>query len=49
VRAVARIAAGRVPMASLISARLGLDATPEAPVRLRASGDLVRVLTRRWD
>jgi len=28
---------------------VGLEATPEALVRLRTPGDLVRVLTRPWD
>jgi threonine dehydrogenase-like Zn-dependent dehydrogenase len=48
-RAVDHIAAGRVPVASLISERVGLEATPEALVRLRAPGQLVRLLTRPWD
>jgi (R,R)-butanediol dehydrogenase / meso-butanediol dehydrogenase / diacetyl reductase len=48
-RAVDHIGACRVPVAALISERVGLDATPEALDRLRAPGDLVRVLTRPWD
>jgi threonine dehydrogenase-like Zn-dependent dehydrogenase len=48
-RAVGHIAAGRVPVASLISERVGLDATPDALVRLRTPGELVRMLTRPWD
>jgi len=48
-RAVEHIGAGRVPVASLVSERVGLEATPEALVRLRTPGDLVRVLTRPWD
>jgi threonine dehydrogenase-like Zn-dependent dehydrogenase len=48
-RAVEHIVAGRAPVASLISERVGLDATPDALVRLRAPGDLVRVLTRPGD
>jgi threonine dehydrogenase-like Zn-dependent dehydrogenase len=48
-RAVDHIVAGRVPVASLISERVGLDATPEALVRLRTPGELVRMLTRPWD
>jgi threonine dehydrogenase-like Zn-dependent dehydrogenase len=48
-RAVDHIAAGRVPVAALISERVGIEATPEALVRLRTPGDLVRVLTRPWD
>jgi threonine dehydrogenase-like Zn-dependent dehydrogenase len=48
-RAVEHIAAGRVPVASLISERVGLDATPQALVRLRKPGELVRLLTRPWD
>jgi hypothetical protein len=38
-----------VPVAALISERVGLEATPGALARLRAPGDLVRVLTRPWD
>jgi threonine dehydrogenase-like Zn-dependent dehydrogenase len=48
-RAVDHIAAGRAPVATIVSERVGLEATPEALVRLRAPGDLVRVLTRPWD
>jgi threonine dehydrogenase-like Zn-dependent dehydrogenase len=48
-RAVEHIGAGRVPVASLISERVGLEATPEALVRLRTPGNLVRLLTRPWD
>jgi threonine dehydrogenase-like Zn-dependent dehydrogenase len=48
-RAVDHIAAGRVPVAALISERVGLDATPQALVRLRTPGELVRMLTRPWD
>ena len=48
-RAVGHIVAGRAPVASLISERVGLDATPEALVRLRTPGELVRMLTRPWD
>jgi threonine dehydrogenase-like Zn-dependent dehydrogenase len=48
-RAVAHIVTGQVPVASLISERVGLDATPEALVRLRTPGELVRLLTRPWD
>jgi threonine dehydrogenase-like Zn-dependent dehydrogenase len=48
-RAVGHIAAGRAPVASLISERVGLDATPQALVRLRTPGELVRLLTRPWD
>jgi (R,R)-butanediol dehydrogenase / meso-butanediol dehydrogenase / diacetyl reductase len=44
--AVGHIAAGRVPVAALISERVGLDDTPSALVRLREPGELVRVLTR---
>jgi threonine dehydrogenase-like Zn-dependent dehydrogenase len=48
-RSVDHIGAGRVPVAALVSERVGIEATPEALVRLRAPGDLVRVLTRPWD
>jgi len=44
--AVGHIAAGRVPVTALISERVSLDDTPEALVRLREPGELVRVLTR---
>ncbi len=44
--AVEHIAAGRVPVASLISERVSLDGAPSALLRLRQPGDLVRVLTR---
>jgi threonine dehydrogenase-like Zn-dependent dehydrogenase len=48
-RSVDHIAAGRVPVAAIISERVGLDATPGALVRLRAPGDVVRMLARPWD
>ncbi len=48
-RAVEHIATGQVPVASLISERVGLDATPQALTRLRTPGDLVRMLTRPRD
>lgn len=48
-RAVAHIVSGEVPVASLISERVGLDGTPAALVRLGTPGELVRVLTRPWD
>jgi threonine dehydrogenase-like Zn-dependent dehydrogenase len=48
-RAVGHIVSGDVPVASLISERVGLDATPEALVRLRTPGELIRMLTRPWD
>jgi threonine dehydrogenase-like Zn-dependent dehydrogenase len=48
-RAVDHIGAGRVPVASLVSERIGLDATPRALVRLRAPGDTVRTLSRPWN
>lgn len=44
--AVDHIVSGRVPVAALISERVTLDTTPEALVRLRRPGELVRVLTR---
>jgi threonine dehydrogenase-like Zn-dependent dehydrogenase len=44
--AVGHIAAGRVPVADIISERVGLEAVPETLARLRHPGDLVRVLTR---
>jgi threonine dehydrogenase-like Zn-dependent dehydrogenase len=49
VRAVTHIVTGQAPVACLISERVGLDATPEALVRLRTPGQLVRMLTRPWD
>jgi threonine dehydrogenase-like Zn-dependent dehydrogenase len=45
-KAVAEVVSGRVPVASLISERVGLDATPDALLRLRTPGHLVRVLIR---
>jgi threonine dehydrogenase-like Zn-dependent dehydrogenase len=44
--AVGHIAAGRVPVADIISERVDLAAVPEALTRLRHPGHLVRVLTR---
>jgi (R,R)-butanediol dehydrogenase / meso-butanediol dehydrogenase / diacetyl reductase len=44
--AVGHIAAGRVPVAGIISERVSLDAAPSALVRLRHPGSLVRVITR---
>lgn len=44
--AVEHIAAGRVPVAELISERVDLQSTPDALVRLRRPGELVRVLTK---
>jgi threonine dehydrogenase-like Zn-dependent dehydrogenase len=46
--AVEHIATGRVPVAELISERVGLDDTPGALLRLRTPGQLVRVLTKPW-
>ncbi|CCH89289.1 L-threonine 3-dehydrogenase [Modestobacter italicus] len=43
--AVAHVTSGRLPVADLISERVGLQETPDALVRLRRPGDLVRVLT----
>jgi (R,R)-butanediol dehydrogenase / meso-butanediol dehydrogenase / diacetyl reductase len=43
--AVGHIAAGRVAVADLISERVSLDETPDALVRLRTPGDLVRILS----
>jgi threonine dehydrogenase-like Zn-dependent dehydrogenase len=45
-RAVDDIVSGRAPVASLVSEQVGLDATPDALVRLRTPGDLVRVIAR---
>jgi threonine dehydrogenase-like Zn-dependent dehydrogenase len=42
--AVGHIAAGRVAVAELISERVSLDGTPDALMRLRTPGDLVRIL-----
>jgi threonine dehydrogenase-like Zn-dependent dehydrogenase len=44
--AVGHIAAGRVPVADIISERVELDAVPETLMRLCHPGHLVRVLTR---
>ncbi|WP_285486745.1 zinc-dependent alcohol dehydrogenase [Amycolatopsis taiwanensis] len=44
--AVEHIAAGRVPVAELISERVDLETTPDALVRLRTPGELVRVLAK---
>ncbi|WP_160148762.1 zinc-dependent alcohol dehydrogenase [Amycolatopsis alkalitolerans] len=44
--AVGHIAAGRAPVTDLISERVSLAATPDALVRLRAPGELVRVLAK---
>jgi len=43
--AVRHIATGRVAVADLISERVSLDGTPDALVRLRTPGDLVRILS----
>jgi (R,R)-butanediol dehydrogenase / meso-butanediol dehydrogenase / diacetyl reductase len=43
--AVGHIAAGRVAGEALISERVDLDGTPDALVRLRNPGDLVRILS----
>ncbi len=43
--AVGHIAAGRVPADAIISERVGLDDTPSALARLRAPGELVRILS----
>lgn len=43
--AVGHIAAGRVAVADLISERVSLEETPDALVRLRSPGDLVRILS----
>lgn len=44
--AVAHIVSGRVPVTALISERVTLERTPDALLRLRRPGSLVRVLTR---
>ena len=44
--AVEHIAAGRAPVASLVSERVSLAGTPSALARLSQPGDLVRVLAR---
>jgi threonine dehydrogenase-like Zn-dependent dehydrogenase len=43
--AVDAVVTGRIPAGSLISERVDLSATPDALVRLRTPGELVRVLT----
>jgi hypothetical protein len=48
-RAVEHLVAGRVPVDALVSERVGLDATPDALVRLRTPGNLVRVISRPFD
>ena len=40
---------GRVPVDRLISERVNLRDTPDALVRLRTPGTLVRILSRPWD
>jgi threonine dehydrogenase-like Zn-dependent dehydrogenase len=46
--AVGHIAAGQVPVERLISERVSLAGTPDALVRLRSPGELVRILSRPW-
>lgn len=46
--AVGHIAAGRAPVTKLISERVALERTPDALVRLRRPGELVRVLVKPW-
>ncbi|MBO0802494.1 MAG: alcohol dehydrogenase catalytic domain-containing protein [Nocardiopsaceae bacterium] len=46
---VDHLVAGRVPADRLISERVPLDGTPDALVRLRTPGTLVRILSRPWD
>ena len=46
--AVGHIAAGRVPVADIISRRVGLHDIPDMLVRLRTPGELVRVLAKPW-
>jgi threonine dehydrogenase-like Zn-dependent dehydrogenase len=43
--AVDHVTSGRLPVADLISERVSLQETPDALVRLRRPGDLVRMLT----
>ena len=43
--AVDAVVSGRIPAGDLISERVGLTDTPDALVRLRTPGELVRVLT----
>jgi threonine dehydrogenase-like Zn-dependent dehydrogenase len=43
--AVTHVTTGRLPVGDLISERVGLPETPDALVRLRRPGELVRVLT----
>jgi len=44
--AVGHLASGRAPVQRLVSERVTLDATPQALVRLRTPGSLVRVISR---
>jgi len=46
--AVAHLAAGRAPVERLVSERVSLDETPDALVRLRTPGTLVRIISRPW-
>lgn len=46
--AVDHIAAGRVPVARIISDRVALEDTPDMLVRLRTPGELVRVVAKPW-
>ena len=48
-QAVDHLVNGRVPVERLISERVPLAATPDALVRLRTPGTLVRILSRPWD
>jgi threonine dehydrogenase-like Zn-dependent dehydrogenase len=47
--AVGHLINGQVPVEPLISERVSLDGTPDALVRLRTPGTLVRILSRPWD
>lgn len=47
--AVSHLVEGHVPVQRLISERVPLDGTPDALVRLRTPGTLVRILSRPWD
>lgn len=47
-RAVAHLRAGEVDAAGMISERVGLDELPDALVRLRRPGELVRVVVQPW-
>jgi (R,R)-butanediol dehydrogenase / meso-butanediol dehydrogenase / diacetyl reductase len=47
--AVGHLASGRAPVEKLVSERVSLEQTPDALVRLRTPGTLVRIISRPWN